>query len=226
MACLLKDDYGGMLEAMGHLIGVHGRRRIAFLRGPEGFLGSKRRFEAYQDALAKYHVPYDPNLVSAAPTSWGFSEGINIFQAFLDENALRPRFDFDAVVGANDEIALAAVSVLHQRGQRIPDDISVSGFDDLALAGSTSPALTTVRPPFYEMGVRAVELILRTVNGGQKPARLPLPETLPTQLVIRHSCGCQLPTIAEAAVKRMEVKRPRSSYSVTRGCNSESWFYR
>jgi signal transduction histidine kinase/DNA-binding LacI/PurR family transcriptional regulator/AraC-like DNA-binding protein len=204
MACLLKDDYGGMLEAIGHLIETHGRRRIVFLRGPAGFLGSQRRYQAYLDALEKYHIVFDPNLVTAVPTSWGYHEGLESFKSFLDEHALRPRFDFDAVVGANDEMALAALNVLQQRGLRIPDDISVSGFDDLALAGSTSPALTTVRPPFLEMGMRAVEILLGLINQGHNSARLPTPETMPTQPVIRHSCGCQLPTIAKAAVTWLE----------------------
>jgi signal transduction histidine kinase/DNA-binding LacI/PurR family transcriptional regulator/AraC-like DNA-binding protein len=199
MGCILKDDYGGMQEALSHLIQVHGRRRIVFQRGPTGSVGSQIRYQAYLDTLDRFGIPFDPILVTATATSWNFSEGVKKFDAFLEERALRPRFDFDAVAGVNDELALAAVTVLQRRGIRIPDDISVIGFDDLALAGSNSPALTTVRPPFQEIGVRAVEMVLTMLKSC--PGVIPPPETLPTRLVIRHSCGCQLPTIAQAAAR-------------------------
>ncbi len=194
----------GMLEAIGHLIETHGRRRIVFLRGPAGFIGSQHRYQAYLDALEHHQIAFDPNLVTAVATSWGYTEALGVFASFLEDHALRPRYDFDAVVGANDEMALAAVNVLQKRGLRIPDDISVAGFDDLALSGSASPALTTVRPPFAQMGMRAVELILGLLDENAQCSALALPQILPTQVVIRHSCGCQLPTIAEASVKEPE----------------------
>ena len=157
LVCILKDDYDGMRIAANHLIVKHQRKQIVFMRGPMGFVGSQKRYQGYLDILTENNLPFDPNLVMPNPASWSYAEAVNNFHSFLEDHALRPRFDFDAVLAGNDENALAAIHVLQSMKVRIPDDVSVVGFDDLALAGSNSPALTTMRPPFLEMGRRAIE---------------------------------------------------------------------
>jgi signal transduction histidine kinase/DNA-binding LacI/PurR family transcriptional regulator/CheY-like chemotaxis protein len=199
---VVKDDLGGMKQAVNHLIEVHHRRRIIFIQGPAVADGPQDRFRGYRDALAEHGLPFDPNLVVPVPNSWLYQEGLIAFRAFLEEHTLQPRFDFDAVVACNDDNAAAAITVLKEMGARIPDDIAVTGFDDLSPAGSLSPPLTTVRPSFKEMGRKAVELLagmLPDTPGGRGEAAAP-PVVMPSQLVVRHSCGCLLPTITESVV--------------------------
>jgi signal transduction histidine kinase/DNA-binding LacI/PurR family transcriptional regulator/DNA-binding response OmpR family regulator len=192
---VLKDEYQGMMEAISHLVKAHGRRRIIYMRGPAGTVGTQERYRAYADALKKYGLPFDPNLVTPIPSSWSYAEAVVAFQAYLEEHALQPRFDFDAVAAVNDENALAAVTVLQARGVRVPDDVSITGFDDLAMAGASMPPLTTVRSPFTQIGKKAVDLLLARLGGEE----IPEPLVVPSQLVIRRSCGCMMPSITEAS---------------------------
>ncbi|RPJ49958.1 MAG: response regulator, partial [Chloroflexi bacterium] len=142
-----------------------------------------------------HNLPFDPNLVTPPTSSWSYAEAVTSFCTYLDQRSLQPRFDFDAVAAVNDESAYAAITVLKSRGARVPDDIAVTGFDDLAMAGSVAPPLTTVRAPFHAMGRRAVEILLGRLHGEEYSE----PFVLPAQLIVRHSCGCLLPTITEAA---------------------------
>lgn len=208
LSCLMKDDFGGLKLAIEHLIHIHNRKRIVFMRGPSGFIGSQQRYQAYLDALKEHDLPFDPNLVTTPPVSWSYDEARTNFSQFLEDHALLPRFDFDAISASNDENALAAVHILQSMNVRVPDDISVIGFDDLALAGSNSPSLSTMRVPFFEMGTRAVELLLD--NQIRKSHFL---EVLPVQLIVRHSCGCLLPTISEASLEVEVIKLDIPSHS-------------
>ncbi len=146
------------------------------------------------------------NLVTPAPESWYIEEAVHNFRNFLDEHALEPRFDFDGVAAVNDENAIAAIRVLQEKGLRVPDDISVTGFDDLSMAGSHSPALTTIKPSFFSMGYKAVELLIDLINGKTIDAVTVMPVTM----TIRHSCGCLLPTIQEAVIGHNQDQKPVS----------------
>jgi signal transduction histidine kinase/AraC-like DNA-binding protein len=163
------------------------------MRGPSGFTGSQQRYQAYLDTLQEQGLPFDPNLVTPLPLGWGYDEARRNFSQFLEEHALLPRFDFDAISASNDENAIAAIHVLQSMNVRVPDDISVIGFDDLALAGSNTPPLTTMKVPLFQMGERAVNLLLSEQDYPDNYC-----EVLPVHLVVRHSCGCLLPTISEA----------------------------
>lgn len=207
---VLKDDVAGMRQAVGHLIETHRKRRIVFIQGPVS-TSSSGRLRGYREALESNRLPFDPNLVVPNSNNWSYEEGLVSFRAFLDEHALHPRYDFDAVAACNDDNAAAAVTVLKERGARVPDDIAVTGFDDLAMAGSMSPPLTTVRPSFQAIGRKAVELLAARMRG----AETPLEVTLPPQLVVRHSCGCLLPTISEAVIDP-EVLAAAGAQSVER----------
>jgi DNA-binding LacI/PurR family transcriptional regulator len=93
----------------------------------------------------------------------------------------------EAVFAANDQMAIDAVITIREQGLRVPEDIAVVGFDDVPMAGYVSPALTTVRQPAYEMGYRAASAVLDP----EKPLA-PKRVVLPTQVVVRQSCGNHL----------------------------------
>ncbi len=172
---ILKSDYESMGEVMAHLIEVHGYRRIAYINrvgpGPQ-----HERYRAYMDTLAKYGIPHDPNLVFTS------HDDLPDF----DEHKVRPDIDFEAVVTCDDVFALETLQALQSQGIRVPEQVAITGFDDVAESWTVTPPLTTVRPPFHEMGYRAVEMVLALLAGDQVPEQV----TLPCQLVIRQSCGC------------------------------------
>jgi LacI family transcriptional regulator len=95
-----------------------------------------------------------------------------------------------AVVCGNDEMAIGALSVLRAAKLRVPGDVAVTGFDDIALARHLRPALTTVHQPMRDLGERAVRMLLDRVN---QPAAPLSKAVLPTQLIVRRSCGCRRP---------------------------------
>jgi DNA-binding LacI/PurR family transcriptional regulator len=95
---------------------------------------------------------------------------------------------FDAVFAGNDDAAIGAIHALQESGYRIPEDIPVAGFDDLRLSGFLTPSLTTVHAPTEDVGRLAAEQVLCVIEGEEK-AGITL---LPTELIIRRSCGCEV----------------------------------
>jgi DNA-binding LacI/PurR family transcriptional regulator len=119
---------------------------------------SHERLAGYREALSRAGVAYDPRLVASGDfTEEAGYEGI--------EALLRTATPFTAVFAANDLAAIGATAALRDGGRRVPEDVSVVGFDDIRLAAYTSPALTTIRQPTYEMGRRATELLIDAVHG-------------------------------------------------------------
>lgn len=200
--CVLKDNYRGMVDVLAHLVDVHDRRRIILMPGPVGFEGVEERFHACKDFMTRRGLPFDPDLVTPALKSWQYEDALELFQKYLETHGLRPRTDFDAVAAVNDESAMAVITVLQRMGVHVPEDVAVTGFDDLDLAGVSSPPLTTARPPFYHIGRQAVDLLLAKLRGDFIPEKT----MVPSQVIVRHSCGCLLPTISKTVVGDIQVE--------------------
>ncbi|SDP97595.1 DNA-binding transcriptional regulator, LacI/PurR family, partial [Lentzea jiangxiensis] len=178
---ILVDNQDGMKQAVDHLIEVHGRRRIAFVRGPQTHAGARERFLGYMESLQNHGIPLDPKLITMpGPVIWEpgrAAESVRKMLAGLDEPP-------DAIAAASDDYALGIVAALEELGFRTPEEIAVVGYDNHTDVRAND--LTTVRAPFREMGIRAVELAVALVNG--KPTRQR--QMMPTELVVRRSCGC------------------------------------
>jgi DNA-binding LacI/PurR family transcriptional regulator len=161
---ILKTEYESMGELLTHLIEDHGYRRIAYINrtgsGPH-----QERYRAYVDALAKYDIPLDPKLVLSS----------RIDLPNFDEHGLRPGVDFEALATSDDHFALPALSALQAQGVRVPEQVAIVGFDDVARCSAVTPPLTTVRPPFYEMGYKAVETLLALLAGEKVPEQVTCP---------------------------------------------------
>ncbi len=147
----------GARAATEHLLQL-GHRLVAHVSGPIGLRVSHERLAGYREALSRAGVAYDPRLV----VSGDFTEEAG-YEAI--EALLRRATPFTAVFAANDLAAIGATAALRDGGRRVPEDVSVVGFDDIRLAAYTSPALTTIRQPTYEMGRRATELLIDAVHG-------------------------------------------------------------
>lgn len=175
------ENKDGAAMLISHLIEMHARRRIVFLQGPEGHEDSVWRERGYREALEAHDIPYDESLIA----SGGFDEE----EAFTTiQQMLLNGLDFDAVFAGDDDAAIGVMRALRLAGRLVPQDVSVVGFDDVPVARYLFPALTTVRAPIEEIGRESVRQLRRLMSG--EPAQaLTL---MPTELIIRESCGCQL----------------------------------
>src|SRR6266496_1916181 len=175
------DMRAGMRKLLSHLIEIHGRRKIAFIRGLEVSQDAEERYQAYIETLKQYHIPVDSSLVISGD-----------FRRYSGTAAIKQLIDtqhigFDALVSANDNMAIGAIQALQAQGIHIPEDVLVAGFDDIEETRAITPSLTTVRAPWHLLGSKSVDLFL------SKLANDPLPDQslLETELVCRQSCGCQ-----------------------------------
>ena len=191
---LLPDSYGGMRQLMLHLAKVHKYRRIAFIRGPEGQTEAEQRYQAYQDSLKDHNLPFDPELVF--PGDFSRESGQAAIQTLLS----RPDHQVQAVVCANDRMAFGALETMQAHGLQVPANIALAGFDDIDEARIAGVPLTTVRQSFFTIGQQALEHLLRLLHGEPVPERI----IVPTELVVRWSCGC-LPEAVRQATARSQA---------------------
>ncbi len=191
---VMADNYHGARDEMSHLLNEHGARRIAFIRGTEGIPSADDRYNAYVDGLTEAGIALDPALVFLGDFS--AESGRAAVLAFWDERGLRPGEDFDAILSANDTMALAAMALLQQRGIRVPYDLPIIGFDDQFQASVSLPPLTTAKLPNFEMGYKAVEVLLAKLDGQDVPDKV----LVPSQMLVRQSCGCPSPMVRAVAL--------------------------
>jgi LacI family transcriptional regulator len=175
---VLVDNVEGAYKGVKHLID-RGYRQIAFISGALTSNTAKDRLAGYKKALEEGGIEYNPSYVKAGQykTEWG----LKATQQLLEEG-----ISFDAVFCGNDLIAISVMKALKSRGYRIPEDIGIVGFDDIYMASIVEPGLTTVKQPNYEMGYKAVELligVLEKAEGKVKQKKV----ILNTELIIRSS---------------------------------------
>ncbi len=190
------DNETGFRREMDHLIEVHGRKRLAYLGGPLRNSDAQIRHGVYCEVLARHGMPLDRDLVLEGDfmTASGFAAA---------EALIERRGQFDAIVAANDAMALGALKALTAHGIQVPEEVSLVGFDDDPAGVSAVPALTTVRQPTPQVGRQAVEVLLDWLAQGQvTPCTV-----VPTEMVLRRSCGCphqpegaqvQIPSVSES----------------------------
>jgi DNA-binding LacI/PurR family transcriptional regulator len=186
---IVLDSYQGMREAIIHLVEVHGRRRLAFIHGPEGHRDAIERYRAYTDVLREYGLPFIPDLVSP-PYGWAEQGGVDAIRVLFDERQARP----DAIVAVNDRLAFGALQALRMRGVHVPDDVALVGFNNEPVCRLVTPPLTTVPLRMYERGRQAAQMLLALIEGEPVPEQV----SLPTRLIVRQSCGCLDPAVVQA----------------------------
>jgi LacI family transcriptional regulator len=169
-------NFAGGFAATEHLLSL-GHRRIAVIGGPP-HKSTRARLAGYHTALQEAGVASDPNLVQ--PGDFLAGGGYAATQALL-----RTSEPPTAIFAGSDLQAMGVYKALHGHGLRVPDDMSVVGFDDVPLSGLLAPALTTVRQPLREMGALATRMLLRIVAGETLESKR---VELATALVVRGSC--------------------------------------
>jgi LacI family transcriptional regulator len=169
------DVYDGAYQAMKYLI-TSGCKNIAHIAGPEHIPTFQQRLRAYEDALRDYNRPLDPDLIVFS-TGFSAEDGIETCERLLHRN-------FDALFCVNDAVAIGAMHVLREKGYKIPEDISVIGYDDEPYSCYFSPSLTTIWQPVYDMGLLSSRILLDSINKDHQTIRT---EVLKPELVIRES---------------------------------------
>ncbi len=185
VSCINVANEVGTCEAVNHLIYEHGFHRIAYAMGPEKQLEAAERYEGYRRALKESGIVFDPSLVAPGGFDAELAEGT--IRVLLDEH----KAEFDAIVAANDLLAIGIIEQLNARGIHVPEDIAVIGFDDLDIAAASTPPLATVAQPVIDQGVEGVRVLLAKIRGEPVPDLV----VLPTRLVTRRSCGCLSPCV-------------------------------
>ncbi|MDI6642259.1 MAG: LacI family DNA-binding transcriptional regulator [Elusimicrobiota bacterium] len=175
------DNVTAAEKAVEHLINS-GCKKIFFINGIDTNLNSQHRLEGYQLALAKNKIPFDPSLVLCA--DFDQTKAYYLMKEFLSSDS-----SVDAVFCANDLMAIGAICAIKEKGLRIPEDIQVVGFDDIDLAVYFDPPLTTVRQPLFEMGKKAIELLLVQIENKIEKQEKAI---FTGELIIRKSCGNSL----------------------------------
>ena len=171
------DNYHGARSAVEYLLGL-GRRRIGLISGPLEWLEARQRWQGWADAMEASGAAVTAEQWEAG--SWSSASGEDAFARLLQ---CYPQLD--AVFVSNDQMALGVLHYAYRHGLRIPDDLAVIGFDDLAEAAQFCPALTTVRQPLRELGRLAVQTLLDQFASDEQPAGREV--VLQTELVVRDS---------------------------------------
>jgi LacI family transcriptional regulator len=178
IAAVSAAHFAGARSVTAHLI-QFGHRRIGMVAGPHNWLAGQARLAGHGSALAEAGVLHSPELTRAGEPT--VRVGHRAAGELLDLPQ-RPT----ALACFNDKTAVGALAAASERGLRVPEDLSITGFDDIDLAQATSPTLTTVRQPLAEMGRIAVSLLIQLLDGHQVDA---LHVELATDLIVRGSTG-------------------------------------
>ncbi|PTL78513.1 LacI family DNA-binding transcriptional regulator [Vitiosangium sp. GDMCC 1.1324] len=168
------DNEQAGFDATQHLIEL-GHTRIAHISGPEGNLDAQARLAGYRRALKEANLPVEERLIATGD----FHETGGLLAV---NQLLETRLNFTALFVANDQMAYGARLVLYRKGIRVPEDVSIIGFDDLPASLYSTPPLTTVRQPAYDLGKMAGDAILRLIHG----QKVSIP-TIPLQVIVRES---------------------------------------
>ncbi len=182
---VLVDDSLVLNEVIRHFAEVHGFKRINYLSGPKNNPAARERLTAFRKIMKEYQLPLDESRIYHSK-SWT-SDACEAVKLWLSNPDKMP----EAIICANDYIAISVCNALSERGIRIPEDIAVSGCDNINITQEFNPSITSVDVPIYNMGTRAVEIIFQHNEGISQQQNC----YIKTTPVYRRSCGCNGTTV-------------------------------
>ncbi|NDL68375.1 LacI family DNA-binding transcriptional regulator [Anaerotalea alkaliphila] len=158
--CVYVDNEAAMHRMVGELLAM-GHKRIGFMAGFDSH-STRGRFKGYLRALEDNQIPMDPHLLVEGAST--IESGCQAMEELLERNPWR----MSAVVCCNDLMAIGALQALERRGIRVPEEISVAGFDDIEMSSVVKPRLTTISQPNYEMGRASARMLIEAIESGDK----------------------------------------------------------
>jgi len=179
---VIYDDYHTMRQMVEHFVDHHRMKRIAFVSGPATRTDASERYRAYRDVMSEHRLPVDENSMIFYGNFWK-NEGGQIVDKLCSDPERLP----EAIICANDYMAEATASELLKRGYRIPEDICVSGYDDLVECQLLAPPLSSVHVDTKGLGERTIDLAADLIS---KKDGIPRKHLHPSSPIFRGSCGC------------------------------------
>lgn len=180
MPSIITHNEQGMFNAIDHLIREHGKKHIAFVKGPDGHQEAEARLQGYKDALKANGISYDEDIVF--PGDFGRESGRKAVRALFDGRNKH----VDAIACCNDQCAVGVLQVLEKRNIMVPDDLAVIGFDNDFISSIYVPALSTVGQDFKELGRVSTNLLIEQLDG----KKIDTVTSVAPDIVPRQSCGC------------------------------------
>jgi LacI family transcriptional regulator len=174
------DNVGGTRMLVEHLVVEHGYKELGIVRGPASSPDATVRWHAIEEAATELGA----RVVDTWIGDFSAASGARIARSIGRSGAKPPR----ALLCMNDQMAIGVLNVLAQEGLGVPNDVAVTGFDDIIVSRYLVPGLTTVRQPSEELGEVAVDGLFQLIRGTPLETR---EVVLPTELIIRASCGCE-----------------------------------
>ena len=197
---VIADNRSGSAALVTHLIVDHGRRRLFHIDGPPSAPDASERRLGLEQVLRAHP---DCRLVGSHQGFFSVQSGEEAAEELLAEHGGRLP---DAVVCANDQMAIGVLQAFARAGVRVPEEVAVVGFDGIYPGGLSDPPLTTVHQPMRMLGERACDRLLDRIT---RPGLRPRVELLPTELVLRVSCGCPPGTATRRPVPTLKPDCPR-----------------
>jgi LacI family transcriptional regulator len=193
------DNRSGTVALVSHLVEVHGRRRLYYVAGPKEAPDAQERRSAFEQVLADHP---DATIAGVFRGRFSSRSGEEAAREFLASSDPLP----DAVVCGNDQMAIGVIRQLGARGVQVPNDVAVVGFDDIYAGSLLVPSLTTVRQPMRQLGERASSRLLQRIKDPTLGHKV---ELLPTELVLRASCGCTNRATVPSPARAEAASTPR-----------------
>lgn len=196
-------DYSGFEGLIDHLLEIHFYKKFAFISGPATASGSIERLKIFRRALEKHNVEFNEELLIYG--NYTTESGILAIKELLDKHKGR----FEAVVSANDHMALGALEELQRQKVKVPEEIAMIGFDNIELSQFCVPPMTTVSQSTYQQGQLAAELLSKKIKGKS----IKINNKLSIEPVFRESCGC-LPGAyfdSKEQFNELEMSRPSTT---------------
>ena len=194
---ILVENYEPIRDMVEHFIQVHGARRICFMSGKRSLKDAQVRLKAYLDTMERYGLPVTEHMIFHG--NYWKSQGDEALDWFLAEGGPLPQ----AIICANDYMAVSICDALHRRGIQVPDQISVSGFDDVEEARVSIPSLTSIKVNYRDMGRQAVRMLENVWQGRDAREGIGNVEIIGKY---RGSCGCAQSIDGEAVKKLFHYK--------------------
>ena len=193
---VLVDDYPAMYQLVEHMICRHGKRKICFMKGLEYLKDAQIRLQAYLDAMEHYGLEVTEHMTFNG-YYWKM-KGEEAVEWFLDDQDEKP----DAVVCANDYMAISVIEALKKRGISVPEEIAVTGFDDREEARFSNPSMTTVHVESRLMAEKAMDMLKNIWQGNFQIKN----EMIPGSCLLRDSCGCAKTNLLDEQVRLFREK--------------------
>jgi HD-GYP domain-containing protein (c-di-GMP phosphodiesterase class II)/DNA-binding LacI/PurR family transcriptional regulator len=190
------DNSSGMRRIVRHLVEEHHAENIAFIGGMENHPDAMERHQTFRQTLEEMGIPFDPELYYAG--DFVQESGVEAVRRLFSKG--KP---IDTLVVANDPMAIGAMDALRKMGKRIPEDVRITGFDNIPDSSYCIPGLTTAGQPFAQIGRQAIRNMVRLLEKKDVPGRI----LFPVDMIVRQSCGC-----CPEAVITLEDPRPQGGH--------------